>query len=137
MPEPLRNVGTKPETCAKVRIAWTISHFRPEIALFPGLTWIRIGSERREPIARQAHIEGVYLRAVAEDDPPPSKEQVDAAWKSVERAVGRVRQSLPPNEPCVFCGGAITVEGLPPSGPYTSWIFGCPCGKTSGSLKGL
>jgi hypothetical protein len=99
------------------------------------LTWIE--SRRRvSPIARLAQGEAVYLRAVGEED-PPSKAQVDAAWASVERAVSRVQQSLPPNEPCVFCGGAITVEGLPPSGPYTSWIFGCPCGKTSGSLKGL
>jgi len=33
--------------------------------------------------------------------------------------------------------GTITVEGMPPCGPYTSWIYGCPCGKTAGSLKGL
>jgi hypothetical protein len=78
-----------------------------------------------------------YPRRVPDDEAPPSKEQIDAAWKSVERAVSLARRSLPPSEPCVFCGGAITVEGLPPSGPYTSWIFGCPCGKTTGSLKGL
>jgi hypothetical protein len=111
----LRNVGATPETWPKVR------NYVPKRAVF------------RPHLDR----DGVYLRAVADDDPPPSKEQIDAAWRSVERAMGRAQQSLPPNEPCVFCGGAITVEGLPPSGPYTSWIFGCPCGKTSGSLKGL
>ncbi|MFO0736129.1 MAG: hypothetical protein U0270_09625 [Labilithrix sp.] len=72
-----------------------------------------------------------------DESPPPSKEDADAAWAGVKRAIRRVQQSLPPNEPCVFCGGALVVEGLPPSGPYTSWIFACPCGKTTGTLKGL
>jgi hypothetical protein len=74
---------------------------------------------------------------VGKDDAPISEEVKEAAWASVKRAISRVQQSLPPSEPCVFCGGAIQVEGLPPSGPYTSWIFGCPCGKTNGTLKGL
>lgn len=66
----------------------------------------------------------------------PTEEQADAAWAGIKRGINRVKQGLPPDELCVFCGDALTILGLPPP-PYVSFQVGCPCGTSNGSIKGL
>jgi hypothetical protein len=57
--------------------------------------------------------------------------------RPVGRAIEAFRKGLPFDEKCYFCGGKIGVMGEPAGGPYTLIIFGCPCGKSNGSLKGI
>lgn len=61
----------------------------------------------------------------------------ERAWAAVLSAIDKVRAGQPQDEVCVLCGGTIIVEGLPPGGPFSSWSFICPCGKSNGELKGL
>jgi hypothetical protein len=57
--------------------------------------------------------------------------------KPVGRAIDAFREGRPSDEKCYFCGGKIGVMGMPSDKEYTTIIFGCPCAKSNGSLKGI
>jgi hypothetical protein len=61
----------------------------------------------------------------------------ERAWTAVRSAIGKVRAGQPQDEVCVFCGGTLVVEGMPPGGPFSIWLISCPCGKSNGEMKGL
>ncbi len=69
--------------------------------------------------------------------PPMDRETRDKAFAAVRSAMRKFNAGQPQDEICVFCAGPLSVEGLPPGGPYTMWATRCPCGKSNGMFKGL
>jgi hypothetical protein len=59
------------------------------------------------------------------------------AWERIEKAIDQFREGKTPDQHCFFCNGLIRVGGAPPGGPYTSYMFTCPCKKSAGFLRGL
>jgi hypothetical protein len=63
--------------------------------------------------------------------------QPSPAEQRVLRAIEEFKAGKPPSQKCYFCDGVIEVSGGPPGGPYTQFVFTCPCKKSSGFLKGI
>ncbi len=59
------------------------------------------------------------------------------AVEAVRSAIRKFNLGQPPDEPCVFCGQPIVVEGWPKDGPVTLWMTHCPCKKSNSTWKGL
>lgn len=77
---------------------------------------------------------------MAPPNPPPSPEELEklkANFAVVKRAVAEARAGKVPSEHCVFCDQPIVVTTFPTEPPYTSFVTGCPCGKSQGQFKGL
>jgi len=66
----------------------------------------------------------------------PPNDLFERAFASVRTAVARYRAGDPETVACVFCAGAIGVEGMPRDAP-TQWLVHCPCGKSNTTIKGL
>lgn len=62
--------------------------------------------------------------------PKPEKE-------AVFRAIRAIKEGKTPDEKCPYCQGPISITADPPGGPYTIFHFSCPCGKSSGFLRGI
>jgi hypothetical protein len=62
---------------------------------------------------------------------------LERALAAAQQAIATFKRGEAPSIPCVFCNRPIEIEGLPPGGPYTQFQTRCPCGKSSGSFKGL
>lgn len=61
----------------------------------------------------------------------------ERAFAAVRSAIRKVNGGQTPDETCVFCGGLLKVEGMPPGGPFTMWVIRCPCAMSNGEFKGL
>jgi len=73
-------------------------------------------------------------------NPPLSPEELEklkANFAAAKRAIAEVSAGRVPTERCVFCDGLIVVTPFPTEPPYTSFVTGCPCGKSQGQFKGL
>jgi hypothetical protein len=67
----------------------------------------------------------------------PDDAQIERVWASVQAAMRKFNGGKPQDEPCVFCGEKIVVEGYTKEGPHSSWLIHCPCGMSNTTLKGL
>jgi hypothetical protein len=72
--------------------------------------------------------------------PPLSSEdqrKLAANLAAAKRGIERLRRGQSPSESCAFCNQPITITPFPETPPYTSFVTGCPCGKSQGQFKGL